>query len=61
MGKVADCYQALKTAVDNAADDVAKADTGNGAAGTRARKAMQDVKSISQNLRKAVIEAKASK
>jgi hypothetical protein len=41
MGKVADCYQALKTAVDNAADDV--------------------VKSISQNLRKAVIEAKASK
>jgi hypothetical protein len=38
--------------------DAAKCDKGNKAAGTRVRKAMQEVKAKAQDVRKAVLEAR---
>ena len=43
-----EAYERLKKIVEAAAEDVAKADGGNKAAGTRVRKAMQDVKAAAQ-------------
>ncbi|HAW96109.1 MAG: histone H1 [Phycisphaerae bacterium] len=40
--------------------DVLKAAGGNKAAGTRVRKAMQDVKNIAQELRKSILDAQKS-
>ena len=37
-------YENLKNLIDSSADDVAKCAGGNKAAGTRVRKAMQDIK-----------------
>ncbi len=51
-------YERLKEMVEAAADDVAKAEGGNKAAGTRVRKAMQDIKSAAQEVRKKILEGR---
>ncbi len=52
-------YEDLKAKVDEIAEDVGKFyDKGNNAAGTRIRKAMQEVKAIAQDIRKEVQERK---
>lgn len=55
---IQEAYERLKRTVEEAADDVKKADGGNKAAGTRVRKTMQDVKKAAQDLRVAVLEAR---
>ncbi len=54
-----DDYQRLRELVESAADDVAKASGGNKAAGTRVRKAMQEVKEAAQTVRKKILEVRA--
>jgi len=49
-------YDRLKEVVASAEEDIIKADKGNKAAGTRVRKAMQDVKQAAQVVRKRVLE-----
>jgi hypothetical protein len=44
--------------VQDAADDIAKADGGNKAAGTRVRKAMQDIKKAAQEVRVGVLSGR---
>lgn len=53
-------YEQLKAAVEACEDDLRKAAGGNSAAGTRVRKAMQEVKNIAQELRKQVLEERDS-
>ncbi len=55
-----EAYERLKQLVDTAADDVAKAVGGNKAAGTRVRKAMQDIKTSAQDVRKKVLETRST-
>ncbi len=52
-------YERLKQLVEASADDVAKAAGGNKAAGTRVRKAMQDIKAAAQDVRKKVLETRS--
>lgn len=52
-------YQQLKALVLQVEDDLAKAVGGNKAAGTRVRKAMQDIKNMAQNIRKRVLEVRS--
>ncbi len=49
-------YQQLKQIVDQIAEDMAKASGGNKQAGTRVRKAMQDVRKMAQNIRVKILE-----
>lgn len=49
-------YLKLKQLVIDIEDDVNKAIGGNKAAGTRVRKAMQDIKNTAQDVRKKVLE-----
>jgi hypothetical protein len=49
-------YEQLKQLVSEMEEDVRKAEGGNKAAGTRVRKAMQDVKNAAQDVRKKVLE-----
>ena len=51
-----DEYEQLKQLVAEVEEDVRKAEGGNKAAGTRVRKAMQDVKNAAQDVRKKVLE-----
>ena len=51
-------YDRLMKLVESAADDVAKAEGGNKAAGTRVRKIMQDVKAAAQELRVGVLDCR---
>ncbi|HSW47016.1 MAG TPA: histone H1 [Phycisphaerae bacterium] len=53
-------YERLRQLVAEAADDVAKAEGGNKAAGTRVRKQMQDIKAASQEVRKKILEVRSS-
>ncbi len=53
-------YENLKQLVEAAADDVAKAEGGNKAAGTRVRKIMQDVKNSAQDVRKKILEVRST-
>ena len=53
-------YEHLKQLVDSAAEDVAKAEGGNKAAGTRVRKIMQDIKNAAQDCRKKILEVRSS-
>lgn len=55
-----DEYVQLKKLVDEIADDIAKAEGGNKAAGTRVRKAMQDIKNTAQNIRQKVLTIRES-
>ena len=49
-------FEALKALINSAEEDMQKAAGGNRAAGTRVRKAMQEVKSAAQDLRVSVLE-----
>jgi hypothetical protein len=51
-------YETLKRLVTEAEDDVSKAVGGNKAAGTRARKKMQEIKSAAQNVRQKILEGR---
>ena len=53
-------YLKLKQLVDEAADDVSKAEGGNKAAGTRVRKIMQDIKNAAQDVRQRILEGRKS-
>ena len=53
-------YEQLRHLLAGVEEDVQKAAGGNKAAGTRVRKAMQDVKNIAQELRKAILDAQKS-
>lgn len=52
-------YERLKELVEAVADDIRKASGGNKAAGTRVRKAMQDIKEAAQTVRKKVLEVRS--
>lgn len=52
-------YEQLKELVEAASDDVAKASGGNKAAGTRVRKAMQEIKETAQTVRKKILEVRS--
>ncbi len=52
-------FDQLKQMVAAAEDDVAKAEGGNKAAGTRVRKSMQDIKNAAQEVRKKVLELRS--
>lgn len=49
-------YEVLKRLVAEAEDDIRKAEGGNKAAGTRARKQMQEIKNAAQDVRKKVLD-----
>ena len=51
-----EAYDRLCKLVEAVADDVAKAEGGNKAAGTRVRKSMQEIKDAAQSVRKDVLE-----
>lgn len=51
-------YDRLIKMVQDAAEDVAKADGGNKAAGTRVRKSMQEIKKAAQDVRLAVLSTR---
>jgi len=53
-----EAYDRLVRLVESAAEDVAKSEGGNKAAGTRVRKIMQEVKQAAQELRVAVLEVR---
>ena len=48
-------YDRLVKLVNDVTDDMAKCEGGNKAAGTRVRKAMQEIKSAAQDVRKDVL------
>lgn len=54
-----EAYEQLKALVAEVEHDLDKAEGGNKAAGTRVRKIMQDIKAISQEIRKRVLEVRA--
>ncbi len=49
-------FETLKRLITEAEDDIKKAEGGNKAAGTRARKTMQDIKNAAQEIREKVLE-----
>lgn len=49
-------YEKLKRILEECAEDVAKAQGGNKMAGTRVRKAMQDVRETAQLVRKKILD-----
>ncbi len=53
-------YEKLKQLVESIADDIQKAEGGNKAAGTRVRKAMQDIKNAAQEVRKKILEVRSA-
>ncbi|MFQ5423628.1 MAG: histone H1 [Phycisphaerae bacterium] len=53
-------FQTLKTLIQDIEEDVAKAEGGNRAAGTRVRKAMQEIKNAAQTVRKKILEVRSS-
>ncbi len=53
-------FESLKRLIAEAEDDVAKAEGGNKAAGTRVRKQMQEIKNMAQNVRNKVLEMRGS-
>ena len=52
-------YSQLKQMVADVEDDVIKAEGGNKAAGTRVRKAMQEIKQAAQTVRIKILEERA--
>lgn len=55
-----DSFNQLRRLIDDALDDVQKADGGNKAAGTRVRKKMQEIKNQAQEVRKQVLEGRGA-
>ena len=53
-------FDNLKARIADAEEDLAKAEGGNKAAGTRVRTAMQDVKNLAQDIRKKILELRDS-
>ena len=53
-------YDRLVRIVQEVEEEVRKAEGGNKAAGTRVRKAMQDVKKAAQELRVGILDARGS-
>jgi hypothetical protein len=53
-----EAFDKLKMLVAQAEENVVKADKGNKAAGTRVRKAMQDIKAAAQEVRVKVLETR---
>ncbi|MCH8153311.1 MAG: histone H1 [Planctomycetes bacterium] len=53
-----EAYDRLVKLVQDAAEEVSKAEGGNKAAGTRVRKAMQEVKQTAQEVRVGILEAR---
>ena len=51
-------FETIKQKVAEAEADVAKFTQGNSAAGSRVRKAMQELKQLAQDMRQHVLEAK---
>lgn len=51
-------YERLVQVVNDARQDLEKAEAGNKAATSRVRKAMQDVKNIAQEIRKEMLEVR---
>ena len=54
-----EAFDKLKQLVAAAEENVVKVDKGNKAAGTRVRKAMQEIKAAAQEVRVKILEAKA--
>ncbi len=52
-------YEQLKELVLGLEGDLTKATGGNKTAGTRVRKAMQEVKSLAQDIRKRILEVRS--
>ena len=52
-------YDRLKELVAAVEDDLLKAEGGNKAAGTRVRKAMQEIKTAAQDVRKKILEVRS--
>ena len=55
-----EAYERLMKLVQEAADDVQKAEGGNKAAGTRVRKKMQDIKGAAQDVRVGILESRGT-
>ncbi|RMD60044.1 MAG: histone H1 [Planctomycetota bacterium] len=53
-------FETLKRLIAEAEEDIAKAEGGNKAAGTRVRKAMQEIKNAAQAVRQKVLELRKS-
>ncbi len=53
-------FENLKRLVAEAEDDVAKAEGGNKAAGTRVRKQMQEIKNAAQDVRNKILDMRGS-
>ena len=53
-------YDRLKELLAAAEDDLLKAEGGNKAAGTRVRKAMQEIKAAAQDVRKKILEVRSA-
>ncbi len=51
-------YEVLKRLVAEAEEDIRKAEGGNKAAGTRARKQMQEIKNAAQDVRKKILDVR---
>ncbi|MCC5786622.1 MAG: hypothetical protein JJU33_07980 [Phycisphaerales bacterium] len=51
-----EAFDRLKGIVASLDEDIAKAEGGNKAAGTRVRQAMQDIKSIAQDIRQQILD-----
>ncbi len=58
MSSMTESYELLRRLVEEAADDIAKTEGGNKAAGTRVRKTMQEVKQAAQDVRVSVLSAR---
>ena len=52
-------FETLKRLIEEAGEDIQKAEGGNKAAGTRVRKAMQDIKNTAQDVRKRVLDLRS--
>jgi hypothetical protein len=53
-------FERIKQMVGEIDEDVKKAEGGNKAAGTRVRKYMQDLKNLAQEVRKKILEVRAT-
>ncbi|MGA2499360.1 MAG: histone H1 [Tepidisphaeraceae bacterium] len=51
-------FDLLKKMIQEVEDDVAKAEGGNKAAGTRVRKKMQEIKAVATDVRKRILEGR---
>lgn len=55
-GYSVDAFHRMKELVGSLDEDIAKAEGGNKAAGTRVRQAMQEIKAMAQEVRKEILD-----